>query len=54
MKKNFQTKEEEFIFTEVLYKLEQTCPTHNVGEKNFEKLRYQCPVCKKLLYKTKK
>lgn len=51
MKKSFQTKEKEFIFTELLHKLEKTCPVHEVGEKNFKKLRYQCPVCKKLLKK---
>lgn len=44
--------EEEFEFTNLLYKLEKTCSTHHVGEKSLEQMRYICPICKIPLDKT--
>lgn len=53
MGKMWEPLEEKWAFTEILYKLEDTCSIHGVGERNFEQMRYRCPTCKKFLKKEK-
>ena len=53
MEKMWEPLEEEWAFTELLYKLEETCLKHRVGERDLAVMRYKCPVCKKVLKKEK-
>lgn len=53
MEKIWEPLEEEWAFTQILHKLEETCPEHRVGEKSLALMRYKCPVCKKVLRRVK-
>jgi len=54
MEAEYEEQEEEFESTKLFYNLQQTCPTHQVGEKNLELQRYTCPTCNQVLDKTLK
>ncbi len=46
--------EEAFEFTKSLIVLEEFCPIHECGEKDFLLLRYRCSVCGRILDKKEK
>lgn len=37
--------EEEWAFMEAIHDLETTCKIHGVGERDFDLMRWKCPVC---------
>ncbi len=45
MELQWEPQEEEWAFLELLYALEKTCKIHGVGERDFDLMRYKCPVC---------
>ena len=51
MEKMWEPLEEKWAFMEILYELENTCPEHGIGERDFDLMRYRCPVCKRVLKK---
>lgn len=53
MEKMWGPLEEKWALTELLYNLEDTCPKHNVGERDLTLMRYKCSVCNRVLDKNK-
>lgn len=45
MEQMWEPAEEEWAFMELTYELQRTCVTHDVGERDFNLMRYKCPVC---------
>lgn len=51
IEKMWEEKEAEFAMTKILLNLQETCPIHGCGERDFELMRYKCPICGLLLDK---